>query len=179
LATQLHAKRYAEAIFEIARKSEQLEGWESDLEKIAILAEEPELKAVMENPKPPYEMKSKLVEQNLLEVGPLAMNLVHLLITKGKFSLLPEILREYRFMLGNYRGIVKAEVTTAVSLDEIEKEVIQKRLEAISGNKIILTTQVDPSIIGGIVARVGGRLIDGSTRSRLIALKNELAETKS
>ena len=74
----------------------------------------------------------------------------------------------------NYRGIETAEVTTAVPLDDKDKKKLAEKLGALVGAKVELKTQVDPEILGGIVARVGGKLLDGSTRSKLAALKKEL-----
>ena len=80
--------------------------------------------------------------------------------------------------MDSYHGIEKAEVTTAVALEDNEKSALVSRLEELTGKKIHLTANVDDSIVGGIVIRVGGKLLDGSTSSRLAALKNEMAGTR-
>jgi F-type H+-transporting ATPase subunit delta len=176
LATQLHAKRYAQAVFEIALEHNDLERWQADLEKMAALGNNAELMDAIQNPKSPYSAKIKLTTLELKGIGPLAINLVNLLISKGRFDLVCDIAVEFQIMIDNFRGIEKAEVITPIPLDEQERLNIEKRLEAIFGKKIILTTSVDPEIIGGMIARVGGKLFDGSTRSKLVALKSELAE---
>ena len=77
-------------------------------------------------------------------------------------------------MLDNYLGVEQAEVVTAVPLDENDVQKLAKNLGAVVGKEVVVKAEVDPEILGGIIARVGGKLLDGSTRSRLAALKREL-----
>ncbi|MGD9143877.1 MAG: ATP synthase F1 subunit delta, partial [Dehalococcoidia bacterium] len=77
-------------------------------------------------------------------------------------------------LLDTYRGIEPAKVITAVPLDEKDKQKLTERLSAVVGKQVVLKAEVDPEILGGIIARVGGKLLDGSTRSKLAALKREL-----
>jgi F-type H+-transporting ATPase subunit delta len=86
-----------------------------------------------------------------------------------------EIADEYQRLLDSYHGIERAEVTTAVALDDKEKQRLEEQLGVVVGKKVVLEPKVDSSLIGGIVARVGGKLLDGSTHSKLMALKNALA----
>ena len=80
----------------------------------------------------------------------------------------------YQRLLDSYRGIEQAEVTTAVPLDDEDKPRLEEYLGAIVGKKVVLKPEIDSSLIGGVIARVGGKLLDGSTRSKLEALKREL-----
>ncbi len=89
--------------------------------------------------------------------------------------MLGDIADEYQRLLDSYRGIEEAEVTTAIPLDDEDKLRLGERLGAIVGKKVVIKPEVDSSLIGGIVARIGGKLLDGSTRSRLEALKRELS----
>ena len=90
-------------------------------------------------------------------------------------SAVGDIADEYQRLLNAYRGIDEAEVLTAVPLDDGDKQRLAERLGAVVGKKVIIKAEVDSSLIGGVVARIGGKLIDGSTRSRLEALKKELS----
>jgi len=175
---KLYAKRYAEAVFDIAQEKKELEGWQSDLKKIASLGESAELIALLESPKLSFDEKSKMLSELLPDVNPLAVNLVHLLVARGRFDIAGAIAEEYEQLLNSYRGIEQAEVTTAVPLTDNEKEKLTERLKAVVDKKIVLKAEVDPKVKGGIVVRVGGRLIDGSTRSKLQALRRELTEAK-
>jgi F-type H+-transporting ATPase subunit delta len=171
----LQAKRYSQAIFEIAKERNEFDEWQRDLQQIAILAQNHELLLIMENPQFPVAEKFKLLNTQLKNLSPLALNLACILTGNGKFYLITDIYAEYRKRLDSYRGIEQAEVTTAVPLDENERQKLAERLGEITRKKIIMTARVDPGIIGGVIARVGEVIIDGSTRSQLAALKNEIA----
>jgi len=104
----------------------------------------------------------------------MAMNLALLLVSKSRIALIQGIAGEYDVMLDEYRGVQTAEVITAVPLDDRERTGIKTQLGALTGKKTEIKTEVDPGILGGVVARVGGKLLDGSTRSKLAALKKQL-----
>jgi F-type H+-transporting ATPase subunit delta len=84
------------------------------------------------------------------------------------------IAEEYERLLNEYKGIQTARITTAVPLDDNDKQKLADNLGAMVGKKVEVKSEVDPEIIGGIIARIDGKLLDGSTRSKLIALKREL-----
>jgi F-type H+-transporting ATPase subunit delta len=88
-----------------------------------------------------------------------------------------DIAAEYQRLLDSSRGIEQAEVTTAVPLDENDMTKLTERLGAVVGKEVVVKAEVDPEILGGIIARIGGKLLDGSTRSKLAALKRELVGT--
>jgi F-type H+-transporting ATPase subunit delta len=171
---KLNARRYAQAVFEIALEKNELERWQSDLQKMVDTIGDETFLAVLESPKIKIEDKSRLLTGLLGDVSPMALNLVMMLITRGGVNMMREISEEYRHMLDEYHGIQTAEVITAVPLDKKDKEKLAENLGAMIGKKVLLKSGVDPEIIGGIVARVGGKLLDGSTRSKLAALKKEL-----
>jgi F-type H+-transporting ATPase subunit delta len=170
---KLNARRYAQAVFEIALERQELERWQSDLQKIVDAIGDAKFLAVLESPKIKFEDKSRLLA-SLGGISPLALNLVAMLITRGAVGMMPEIAEEYRHRLDGYHGIQTAEVVTAVPLDEKDEEKLAENLGAMVGKKVVLKSGVDPDIIGGIVVRVGGKLLDGSTRAKLLALKKEL-----
>ena len=152
-----------------------MDRWQSDLRKIASLGEDAAFVALLENPKLHFDDKAKLLAERLGDINPLALNLVYLLVARGRLSMVGEIADEYQRLLDSYRGIEQAEVITAIPLDDEDKLRLEERLGAIVGKKVVLKPEVDSSLIGGIVARIGGKLLDGSTRSRLEALKKELS----
>jgi F-type H+-transporting ATPase subunit delta len=135
---------------------------------------ESEFLAVLESPKIKIEEKSRLLSQVLADISPLALNLALFLVARASIGVIGEIAAEYQRLLDAYRGIQTADVTTAVSLDERDKRELDEKLSSLVGAKVMLKSEVDPGILGGIIARVGGKLLDGSTRSKLIALKKEL-----
>ncbi len=176
---ELQAKRYAQAVFEIAQEKNELDRWQADLQKMALLARESELVAVIDNPRYSFEDKSRLISLQIKNVNPLALNLLYLLISQGKFSLLPGVAGEYQQLLDDFRGIEKVEVTTAVQMDDEEKANLAKRLSSMTGKRITIISKVDPKIVGGVVIRMGGKLIDGSLASSLAALKDEISSSGS
>ncbi|MFC1985474.1 ATP synthase F1 subunit delta [Chloroflexota bacterium] len=175
VARKAYAKRYSQAVFQIAVERKELDRWQSDLRKIASLDEDAAFTALLESPKLHFNDKARLLSERLGDINPLALNLVYLLVAKGRLSMTDEIADEYQRLLDSYRGIEPAEVITAVPLDDKDRPRLEEHLGAVVGKKVVIKTEVDPGLIGGIVARIGGKLLDGSTRGRLEALKRELA----
>ncbi len=123
----------------------------------------------------PREEKLRLLDAGLKAyVSPLAMNLVRLLEQRGKIALARDIQVAFQTMLDERRGVAHAVVTTAVPLADDERAAIASKLSSMTGKQVDVTPVVDASIIGGIIARIGDQLVDGSTRSRLAALKRSL-----
>jgi F-type H+-transporting ATPase subunit delta len=169
-----YARRYAQAVFEMALEKKELGQWQSDLQKIADAVSDANFLAVLESPKVKIDDKTKLLSELFGDVNPLVMNLVRLLIAKAGIGMIGDIAEEYQRLLDSYHGIEPAEVITAVPLDDKDIKKLTENLSDLVGKKVVLKSKVDPDVIGGIVARVGGKLLDGSTRSKLSALRREL-----
>ncbi|MGP8079952.1 MAG: ATP synthase F1 subunit delta [Dehalococcoidales bacterium] len=177
MTVNAYARRYSQAIFRMALQEKDLNRWQSDLRKVATLLKDNALAALIANPKVTGEEKLKTLSQRLGEVNPLVIKLVLLLAAKGKLAAIDDIAEEYQAQVDNYRGIEGteiAEVTTAIPLDDEYQLKIAQRITEIVGKPILLRPKVDPAIIGGIVIRVGDKLIDGSIRSKLAALRKDL-----
>jgi F-type H+-transporting ATPase subunit delta len=169
------ARRYAEAAFALAEESDTLDRWSGDLLTIANFAGEPEVAGIVSSGRVPRDEKMRLLDAGLKAyLSPLAMNLVGLLAQRGKLGLAREIQVAFQEKVDAKRGIAHAVVTTAVPLADDERAAIATKLSSLTGKQVNVTTVVDPSIIGGIVARIGDQLVDASTRSRLVALKRSL-----
>jgi len=162
-------------MFALARESDKLEEWYSELTEMAKLATDPEILAFTENTKISLDTKLRLLQERLTGISQLPLNLACFLIAKGKFRDLGQVVQAYRRLLDEQHGIKHAEVITAIPLSEIEKENIRKYLESVTGGKVVLNLEVDLNIIGGFVARVDSSLIDGSIRAKLQALRKTLA----
>jgi len=171
------AKRHAQAVFQIALDSNEVEMWRSQLNTIATTLTDPELSAILENPKVHLSDKVQLISRCLPEVNELALNFAYFLVARQRLSILDQIVAEYERMADAHQGLEHAEVITAIPIDEEDKEKLAQRLATITGKQIVLAADIDPTIIGGFVARVGDKLIDGSTRARLESLKKRLIET--
>ena len=178
MPTAAYARRYARAVFELALERNELERWQSDLERIAEVVGDAAILAALDNPKLKFGDKIGLFTKNLGSINPLALNLVRLLVSKARIGMVGAIAEKYRRLTDEYHGIKSADVITAVPIDDKDKEKLAGELGTLVGSRVTVKTAVDPDIIGGIVARVGGKLLDGSTRSKLAALKRELGGTE-
>ena len=175
MARRAHAKRYSQAVFEIAVERQELDRWQSDLRKIVSLGEDAAFTTLIESPKLRLNDKARLLSERLGDINPLALNLAYLLVARGSFSMVGEIADAYQRLLDSHRGIEQAEVITAIPLDDDDKLRLAEHLGAIVDKKVVIKPEVDSSLIGGVIARIGGKLLDGSTRSRLEALKREVS----
>jgi F-type H+-transporting ATPase subunit delta len=170
------ARRYAEAVFELAAERETIDAWARDLQTIADFASERDVATVLGSGRVPASEKLRLVTAGVEpHVSTLAMNLVKVLAQRNKLHLAPEVFTKFRELADDRRGIAHATVTTAVPLADDERQAIATRLSTLTGKRVDVTPVVDESIIGGVVARIGDQLIDGSTRTKLVALKRRLA----
>lgn len=176
-ATNSAARRYADAVFEIAQTEGNLEGWERDLGFLAQVFGSQGVAARLSNPSVPALEKDAFIERELASTGQGARNLARLLVNRSRADLAGAILVAFRGRLDELRGIVHARVTTAVPLTDPERASIAERLAQMTGQQVTMEADVDPALLGGIVVRIGDKLIDGSAKARLLALKHRLAGT--
>jgi F-type H+-transporting ATPase subunit delta len=104
-------------------------------------------------------------------------NLLALLVRRGRFELLPAVIREFARLYRRREGIVEATVTSAAPLDSTEASALEARLVALSGKRVVLSQAVDAGLLGGVVVQLGDLLIDGSVRGRLARLRSSLVNT--
>jgi F-type H+-transporting ATPase subunit delta len=168
------AKRYAQATFELAVQQDRLDRWAGDLRLINEGLQNPELKTFLEHAKIPLPQKVQTIAEVFPEADPLVQNLLSLLVSRGLVDLALEVENEYEQLLNEFRGREQVEVLSAVALETSERNRIAGFLTALMNKEIVLDSQVDPSILGGLVIKVGDRLIDGSTRTKLEELGKEL-----
>jgi F-type H+-transporting ATPase subunit delta len=171
----ISARRYAEAVFDLAVEGNAFAAWSADLRTIADFVERAEVAGVLASGRVPRPEKLRLVEAGLDgAVSPLAVNLARLLNERGKLDLARGIQAAFQVMTDERLNITHATVTTAVPLASDEREAVAERLSSLTGKQVDVTPVVDEAIIGGVIARIGDQLIDGSTRTRLLALKRRL-----
>jgi len=171
------AKRYAQAVFSLAKERGTLDAWHDDLCQLATLMDDDGAREFFASPTPTTVQKLALLDTALADGQPEAKNLVRLLLERGRLNDLPAIADEFEDGVRAERGIVVAEVTTADPLGPLEQALVKERLEAMTGKTVELRMRVDPALIGGIVARIGDVLIDGSVVSQLRLLRARLAAT--
>jgi F-type H+-transporting ATPase subunit delta len=178
MPSRASATRYARALFDVALKEADPVQIERDLSSFAqLVAGNAELHNALTNPAIPATAKHQIVDalaQRLNMAAP-ARKLLLLLAGRDRLALMPALLEVYRERLMEHQQVVRAEVTTAAPLSEDRAAQLQKKLADITGRKIDMTTTVDPSIIGGVVTRIGSTVYDGSIATQLAKLKEKLA----
>ncbi len=150
----------------------------SQLRQVGDLLKDATLAAILVSTKLPVAERFKLLSERTGELAPEVARLVVTLLDKGSLTEIDNITVEYQRLLDAYHGIEGAEVaevTTAAALDDETKLSLGRRLTEIMERPVVIKTNVDPSVIGGIIVRIGDKLIDGSIRSRLQTLSKELA----
>ena len=169
------ARRYAEAVFEIGEQSETIERWRDDLRLLADYFGNHRLAFILKEPKVPAARKEAIVRDLLAaKVRPEALNLALMLVERGLVDVTPRISTEFEKLYNDYRGQAVAQVTTAIPLDDDLRARLIRELQEITGRRILLEERVDPSILGGAIARVGDTLIDGSLKRRFSMLREQM-----
>jgi F-type H+-transporting ATPase subunit delta len=168
-------RRYADAAFEIGLRDGTLEVWRRELDAAAEMVAEGELVAALANPATPLDQRLDAGEKVFAKLSQPVRNLILLLVRRGRIEQLPRVAAEFARRDDERNGLTHATATSAAPLGEDEIRAIASRLETITGGRIALDTNVDPSLLGGVVVRIGDRLIDGSVRGRLERLRNQLA----
>ncbi|MBI2867706.1 MAG: ATP synthase F1 subunit delta [Chloroflexi bacterium] len=168
------ARRYAQAVFQLALERNEVAAWTGYTQAIADAFSDPEVAALMASLNLAFSEKEKLLANLLPAISPLAMNLAKLLVSQNMPEQAEGIARAYQEMSDAHQGIERAEAVTAVPLEAAEQDAVRRELEQSTGKRVILTTRVDPSLVGGIIVQIGGKVLDGSVRSRLQGLKKRL-----
>lgn len=171
------ARRYAKAIFAIGEDNGLFELMGRQLNELANLwTGSTDLRQTLENPVFKLSQKKSVLQGLLPRVAPArqVQSLALLLLERGRIALLPAIAKAYEEMCDQKMGRVRAKVKSAHALDIASETEIRKAIERRTGKRVLMTTEVDPSLIGGVVAEVAGLVLDGSVASRLSSLKNRL-----
>ncbi len=166
--------RYAQAVFLLGKEQDRLAEWLQDLDTLTEIMSDETIRSILQNPKISVDEKEKMIKPASGFVSLQAMNLARLLLSHNHVHVMADIREEYRRLYYDYLGLEKARVITAVPLDEKGAATLADDISLMTGKKIELEAEVDPSIIGGFIARVGGQLLDGSVISSLDRLKRQL-----
>jgi len=169
------AKRYAQAVFSLAKERGTLDQWQADLAILNEVMADSMAESYLSSPNFSAADKQELLDRVLADAQPEARNLAHLLIHRDRLEIIPDLYQIYQDAVLAERGIAIADVTTAEPLGPEEQQMVRDSLHQLIGKEIELRLHTDPSIIGGIVARVGDQLIDGSVVNQLRRLRARLA----
>lgn len=148
-----------------------MDAWSAELTQIVKVLENAELRAFLQHVKVRLEQKVKAIEEVLPEVRPMARNFLALLVSRGLADRVPEVNAEFRLLVDQYRGVERVKVYSAVVLEDGERERVTSFVKEAVGRQVVLEEEVDQSIIGGLIIRVGDKLLDGGTRAKLEDLK--------
>ena len=167
---------YAEALFSVVRAEGELDRVEDELFRFGKLVESNyELKQALEDRGVELPQRVKLLEELLADkVSQHTLGLLTFIVTQGRARQLPQILAELSRMAAEARNSVVAEARTAVPLDERQRRELSDALAKATGKKVELKVIVDPTVLGGVVTKVGDTIIDGSVRHRLEQLKEQV-----
>lgn len=169
------AKRYAQAAFAVAKEHGQLTHWEQRLRDLIQVAEDADLEELVENPAIPLEAKVQVIERLFPDEDDRYLrNLLVLLLERGRWHQLRDVVVAFQQLLREERGVLDVELVTAVPLEEAEIEQVRQQLETRLGRPVQLRTTVDPELLGGAVLRIGDEVFDASVRTQLNGLRRQL-----
>jgi F-type H+-transporting ATPase subunit delta len=167
-------RRYAEAAFQLAERDGSIETWRRELDR-AARETEGQLMPVLANPALPLDSRLRTADQVFQGLSQPVRNLILLLVRRRRIEQLPRVAAEFARLDDRRQGITHATATSAAPLTDLEVRALTARLEQMTGGRVTLATDVDETLLGGIIVRVGDRLIDGSVRGRLERLRYQLA----
>lgn len=174
------ARRYAEAVFELAVRDGRVDEYRSEIGIACGLAQDRRLVRALDNPAVSLHQRRELLEQMLASrVSRQVLNLAQLLAARSRLSLMPAISDEYDALVRRSRGIVGVSVTTPTPLSQEELEAIRLKMEKLAGARVEIDVQTNAALIGGLCVTIGDRQIDASVSSRLARLRRQLVEGTS
>ena len=170
------AKRYARALLEVAEHGEG-EKWGAELEKLARIVESPELMSRLASPELSQDAREQAMQKiaERLDLSFPLRSFAVVLARHGRIGEVGAVAQSYQDLLDEQLGRARATLTFAIQPDDATVERIVSRLEAIAGKKIIPTVKVDPALLGGVSAEMGGKIYDGSLATRLAEAQRRLA----
>jgi F-type H+-transporting ATPase subunit delta len=173
------ADRYAAAIFDIAKENDNLDGLETSVKDLsAALDESAELRALIASPIVSRSQQGAAIVEiaKKMKLAPVMRKGLALMAEKRRLFVLPQLLRAIRAMLADHRGEVTADVVSAKALTKAQSDKLAKTLSDRHGKTVTINATVDESLIGGLVVKVGSKMIDTSIRSKLDSLQNAMKE---
>lgn len=171
--------RYATALFELAREDKSIDAVKADLDKFdAMLAESPELVRLVRSPvfSADTQGKALAVVLNKAGIGGTTANFLKVLAANRRLFAVADVIRAFRALVAKFKGEATAEVTVAEKLNDKNLDALRAALKSVTGKDITLDVKVDPSIIGGLVVKLGSRMVDTSLRTKLNSIKHAMKE---
>jgi F-type H+-transporting ATPase subunit delta len=174
------ARRYATALFRVAVGRNEVDEVAQSLAAVhKVTTTSGDLMSMLHHPRITRERKKEVLHQVFEgQLRPDVEHFLFLLVEKDRASIIPNMAAEFERLLDEYRRVTDAEAVTAVPLTEAQTQALKTRLETSTGYTVRLQTRVDEAIIGGMIVRVGDRLVDGSVRSQLTSMREQLKRAR-
>jgi F-type H+-transporting ATPase subunit delta len=171
------AGRYATALFDLAQNKKTLDKVEASLDSLSnALNESPDLRALISSPVVGRDAAKATVAAlaKKMKLDTLTGNTLGVLADNRRLSELPAVIRSFGSLLSAHRGEVRAEVVSAFPLSDVQVDAVKANLKKRVGSDVTVSTKVDPSLLGGLVVRIGSQMIDSSIKTRLNSLANAM-----
>ena len=171
--------RYATALFELARDENSIDAVKTDLDRFAaMLDESADLKRLVRSPVFAAEAQLKALSAVLekAEITGVSANFLKVLAANRRLFAVSEVIRAFNALVAKFKGEATADVTVAETLSDKNLEALKAALKSVTGKDVTLDVKVDPSIIGGLVLKLGSRMVDSSLRTKLNSIKNAMKE---
>lgn len=171
--------RYATALFELARDQNLVDEVKADLDKFeALLNDSADLKRLVRSPVFAADAQTRALSAVLDKAGiaGIAANFLKVLTANRRLFAVADVIRAYRALVAKFKGETTADVTVAEALSDKNLDALKVALKSVTGKDVALNVKVDPSIIGGLVVKLGSRMVDGSLRTKLNSIKHAMKE---
>jgi len=177
VSVQIVARRYAQALLDLGLETGSLDALVEQFSTLGGAWEaSDDLRNALENPLVAHEAKKAVIAELCEQIGAsgTVRSTVHMLVDRRRIQILPYVAEYLRELADRRKGVLRAEVTTATPLSEGYYDRLQAQLEKMTGQKVVVVKRTDPTLVAGVVTRIGDRILDGSLRTRLQSLKDAL-----
>jgi F-type H+-transporting ATPase subunit delta len=171
------AGRYASALFELAREAKTVDAVKGDLDRFAaLLAESPDLTRLVRSPvfSTEDQLRALTVVLERVALGSLAVNFLKLVTTNRRLYAIGDMIKAFAVLYARHKGEVTAAVTVAEPLGDKQRGALEEALKSVTTENVALTVTVDPAIIGGLIVKLGSRMVDTSLRTKLNSIRQAM-----
>lgn len=175
------AGRYATALFDLARESNVIDAVKADLDRFdALIAESPDLLRLVRSPvfSADEQLQALSVVLQRAGIGGLAERFLKLVTTNRRLFAVRDMVKAFRALVAQHKGEATAEITAAEQLKDEHVAALRAALKAVSGKDVDLAVKIDPAILGGLVVKMGSRMVDTSLRTKLNAIRHAMKEVR-
>ncbi len=175
------AGRYATALFDLAREAKAIDAVKADLDRFdALVADSADLNRLVRSPvfSADEQLQALSAVLERAGIGGLAAKFLKLVTTNRRLFAVRDMVKAFRELVADYKGEATAEVTVAETLKDEHLDALRSALKAVSGKNVDLAIRIDPAIIGGIVVKLGSRMVDSSLRTKLNAIRHAMKEAR-